>query len=317
MRKTILLILSGIFCAGTAFAQEDDVKGFVDSKKTFINDTTGWKKGGFFALNGSSVGLKNWAAGGQQSIAVGALADVFAIYTNGRKTWENYGKFGYGAINLVDGDEGFQKNEDNVDILSKFGYKIQPKLSLAGLVQLQTQMFRGFDPENLEGPYISNAFAPAFGLLSFGLDYKPKKHLSLYISPATGKFTVVADERLSDAGAYGVDSGSMLRTEIGAYFKMMFQKDIMKNINLQSRLDMFANYETLDKIDINWENTLNMKVNKYISASIFAHLKYDHDIDTTPDDLTPGNEATLGIQRNIQFKYVLGVGLAYKIGDSL
>ena len=176
-------------------------------------------------------------------------------------------------------------------------------------------MFPGFDPANAEGPYISNAFAPAFGLLSFGLDYKPKKHLSLYISPATGKFTIVGDDRLSDAGAYGVDSGSMLRAEIGAYFKMMFQKDIMKNVNLQSRLDLFANYETLDRVDINWENTINMKVNKYISASIFTHMRYDHDIDTRPDDVA--NNKDIGIQRRLQFKYVLGVGLAYRIGDSL
>jgi hypothetical protein len=313
--KKIILLLSLFIFAGSAFAQEADVMEFVDSKKIFKNDTTGWKKGGYFGLNGNSVGLSNWAAGGQQSVSIGALADVFAIYSNGRGTWENYGKFGYGAISLTDGNEGFQKNEDNVDILSKYGYKIVPKRSIAGLVQLQTQIFQGYDPENLEGPYISNAFAPAFGLLSFGLDYKPKKHLSLYVSPATGKFTIVGDERLSDAGAYGVDSGSMFRTEIGAYFKMMYQKDVMKNINLQSRLDLFANYETIDKVDLNWENTLNMKVNKYISAFVFVHLRYDHDIDTKPDDVA--NNKNIGIQRNIQFKYVIGVGLAYKIGDVL
>ena len=74
-------------------------------------------------------------------------------------------------------------------------------------------------------------------------------------------------------------------------------------------------YKTLDKIDVSWENTLNMKVNKYISASIFLHTKYDHDIDVTPDDAT--DLTTIGVQRAIQFKNVIGIGLAYKIGDSL
>ena len=47
MRKTVLLVLGLFIFIGTSFAQEDDVKGFVDDKKEFKKDTFGWKKGGY------------------------------------------------------------------------------------------------------------------------------------------------------------------------------------------------------------------------------------------------------------------------------
>ena len=314
--KKIICIAGILLATMGTYAQESKVKGFVDNKKTFKKDTTkGWKKGGYFALNANTVGLNNWAAGGQQSISLSALADMFAIYKKGKNIWENYAKLGYGVIKLTDDSTGFQKNEDNLFFISKYGYQIGKKWNAAALVQLESQMFPGFDPNNLEGSLISNFFAPAMGLISAGFDYRPKKHLSFYLSPVTGKITVVADQRLADMGLYGVEPGKQIRTELGWYVKMMFQKDVMKNTNLQSRLDLFTNYEYLGRTDVSWENTVNMKVNKYISASVFTNLKYDHDIDTKPDNAS--DASSIGVQRNLQFKYVLGVGLAYKIGDTL
>jgi hypothetical protein len=71
---------------------------------------------------------------------------------------------------------------------------------------------------------------------------------------------------------------------------------------------LFTNYQTPKLTDINWETTINMKVNKYIVASIFAHLIYDDDIDLNPEN-------PLKREPGIQFKHVLGIGLSYMFGD--
>lgn len=317
MIKQVIGAVAFMLIAIVGYAQNDDVKSFVDDKKMFQSDTFGWKKGAFFSSNFNNAGFSNWAAGGQNSISVSTVADMFAVYRKGRHIWENYAKLGYGLIKLD--EDPIRKNEDNLYFLSKYGYRITKIWNAASLLSVESQMFQGFDPEEMDGKRISNLFAPATGIISVGLDYKPNDNLSVYLSPVTGKFTVVADQRLANLGSFGlevadtvngkVQDSDMIRTELGMYMKAMFQKDIMKNVNLQSRLDVFNGYDKLAAIDISWETTINMKVNKYISASIFTHLKYDEDVDTNPN--------TDGKQIAIQFKHVIGVGISYKLGDSL
>ena len=54
---------------------------------------------------------------------------------------------------------------------------------------------------------ISDLFSPAYLLVALGLDYKPSDHFSAFIAPITGKLTFVTDQKLSDAGAFGVKPG--------------------------------------------------------------------------------------------------------------
>ena len=74
----------------------------------------------------------------------------------------------------------------------------------------------------------------------------------------------------------------------------------MPNITFISRLELFNNYTDPDKdnrqnIDVNFENTLNMKVNKFITAMVYANVVYDANV----------------IERT-QFKEMIGVGFGYK-----
>ena len=151
---------------------------------------------------------------------------------------------------------------------------------------------------------VSKFMSPGYLTTAIGFTYKPVDYFEVFISPTTGKFTFVTDQTLSNLGAYGVDSGKTVRSEFGAYLNMKFKKDIMTNVNLTSKLELFNNYTDKDKnnakkIDVNFENQLNMKVNKYITASILLVLVYDANV----------------IERT-QFKEVIGVGFGYKFGKS-
>lgn len=96
--------------------------------------------------------------------------------------------------------------------------------------------------------------------------------MSLFLSPATGKFTIVNDDALSAAGNYGVDRGKKFRSEMGALLKFQVNKEILKNVTAQTKLDLFSNYfHNPQNIDVDWSVLINMKVNEYLSANLVSH----------------------------------------------
>ncbi len=83
-------------------------------------------------------------------------------------------------------------------------------------MSFKTQMTPGYNYPNTEDK-ISDLLAPAYLLFSLGMDYKPTPEFSLFLSPLTSKNTIVNDDLLSDAGAFGVEPGKKFRSELGAY----------------------------------------------------------------------------------------------------
>jgi len=165
-------------------------------------------------------------------------------------------------------------------------------------------MDKGFNYPN-DSTQISGFLAPAYILIALGMDYKPNDVFALLISPLTGKFTIVRNQNLANAGAFGVEPGKNIRNEFGIYVKLKYKRNLMENITLQTKVDLFANYlDHPENIDINWEVLVTMKVNKYISANISASLIYDDDIDIVQENGRIG-PAT-------QFKELFGIGLSYK-----
>jgi hypothetical protein len=345
-RRIILLLIAGIAVFNTN-AQNDDLRKAAAAGHGIRGKDTlaGWRKGGFCSLNISNTTFSNWAAGGTDNTAGIANMSLYRIYRPDslHYIWENYLDLAYGVVrngaNRIQDPKSpyngkvnpFVKNEDKLVFTSKFGRKLNDKLNLSALASLNTQMFPGWAKDDIfhQNNHISNFMAQGFGYISVGLDYKPEEYFSIYVSPLTMKYTIVREQRLADLGLYGVrpaeydytdtaggkapkrtKPGQTLRTELGWYVNIFFKKDIMKNINFQSRLELFNNYDNLGQnIDVNWQNTLNMKINKYFSVSLINQLIYDYDIDTDP--------AKDGRQIAIQFKNFFGLGFSAKWGDPL
>jgi hypothetical protein len=78
-------------------------------------------------------------------------------------------------------------------------------------------------------------------------------------------------------------------------------------------LDLFSNYfKNPENIDVNWDLLLNMKVNKFISASISTALIYDHDIPVGIYHTVKGVKIQTGAGPRTQFKEVFALGFSYK-----
>jgi hypothetical protein len=270
---------------------------------------TAWKFNGTTSLNLSQLSLTNWAAGGDNSLSGNALIKLSANYAKDRTSWENTLTLGYGLIKQ--GDDPTRKSDDQIDLASKLGMKASDKWFYTGLLGFKTQFAQGYDnPGDANRLKISNFMAPGYLNFSLGMDYKPSEVFSLFLSPLSSKFTFVLDDELSAAGSFGLDPGQTTRAELGAYIKMAFKKEILKNVSLDTKIDLFSNYlENPQHVDVNWDLLLSFTINEYLSASLLTQLIYDYDIkfgtDTTGDGVPDTFEA------RVQFKELFGLGLTY------
>ncbi|TNE53241.1 MAG: DUF3078 domain-containing protein [Bacteroidetes bacterium] len=278
-------------------------------KKTIKDTTLGWKKGGVINLGMAQASLTNWAAGGESSIAFNGLVSLYGHRVAKKYAWENYLELGYGLLNQGNSDL-WKKVDDRIDYTSKYGRKIKKSWYYAGLLNFKTQWTNGYNYPN-DSVAISKFMAPGYLLVAVGAEYRPSSNFTLYIAPFTSKNTFVLDERLSNQGAFGVDSSKRVRSEFGGYLRMSWTKDLMENIRFQTKLELFSNYtHNPQNIDVSWETLLSMKVNKYISVTLGTHLLYDDDIDISVDENRDGVIDAVGPR--VQFKQVLNVGFSYK-----
>lgn len=276
-------------------------------------DTTYWTKGGVSSLTFSQVSLTNWAAGGQNSVAINGNISAFANRIKGRGKWENSLDLAYG---LIKQDEAsFAKSNDLINFVTKYGYQINNnsgKWFYSGLMDFRTQFYDGV---NEEGTFISDFMAPGYLVISLGISFDPSEKWSFSYQPVTGKFTFVGNQDLANQGAFGVEGavfdtdgvtvltpGKNTRAEFGSFFRAKY-----KDKNFESKLELFTGYtENQGEIDVNWQNALVLQLTKVLSMNAFTQLIYDKDI------LIANEEGEL--DDRVQFKSVLGIGLTYTFG---
>ncbi len=325
--KIIFIILSvGLFLnlkSQSTIPTADITNAVEQLEKKKPDSVNYWKRGGVITLSGQQVSLTNWSAGGQSAISANALLNLFAEYTKGKNSWITNLDLAYGVIKQGE-NKSWWKNDDRIQLTSKYGRKISNGVFFTGLFDFRSQFAEGYNYPN-DSVKISNFLAPAYVLTAFGFDYKPDDNLSFFVAPLTARATIVNDQVLADAGAFGVQkaefgkdqfgktiitkNGLRHREEFGGYLKFQFKQKIMENVNFLSMLELFSNYLVKPgNIDVNWTTLTSMKVNKYISATFSTQLIYDDDIDITRN--TGSKKGTFG--PDLQFKQVLAVGMSYK-----
>lgn len=316
MKKTISTLSLGFLLSITTFAQ------------TAVKDTS-WKTAGFFGLNASSTALSNWQGGGQDNIAINAILNAQAIYTKGKLTWTNKLDAQYGIMKPGEAklfrkniDQLFATSKVNVDAFAKHWY-------YAAQADFRSQFAPGnnYVGDSVVGRSTSDFTSPAYIQLALGLDYKPVPYFSAFLAPLAGKITTVNRQYLADAGAFGVEkatydtagnvitSGKRVRYEFGGRLVIRFKKDIYKNVNLDTYLDLFSNYmNNPQNIDVVLNTLLTLKINKYFSASVISQVQYDDDVITQRDwdkDGLYDNKNDINGPR-LQLLTTVAIGFGYK-----
>ncbi len=260
-----------------------------------------WKKGGLFNLNISQGALSNWAAGGDNfSLAISSYFNYYTYFKKDRHSWDNNLDFNLGYLQTT--SLGSRKNDDRVDFLSKYGYKMDSvgKWYLSGLFNFRTQMFDGFTYPNGVSEFSSTILSPAYLILSSGFDFKPTDKFSLFLSPITSRWVIVMNNYLSQKSLYGVDSGKHSVSQFGTFATINYNNTFSKNITYKTRLDLFSNYlDNPQNIDIFMSNQLSIQVTKYFSITYSLDLIYDDNVRLF---------GAYGKSPGLQLKSLIGIG---------
>ncbi|TDT46549.1 Protein of unknown function (DUF3078) [Maribacter spongiicola] len=282
-----------------------------------------WENENSFGINISEVAFVNWNAGGDNAVSGLGFLKFARKYKFSNFQWENNLELRYG-LNAQEGRK-LRKTEDVIRLSSNLGFKKDNTSRWFYSVQLNfnTQFSNGYKYPDRDTP-ISRFMAPGYLLFGAGTSYITKdEKFNLYLSPLTQKSTFVLDQDLADNGSFGVQEaildadgniitpGENHLLEIGILITNNFNINIADNIELNNRLNLYTDYiKSFGNIDVDWELTLNMKVNKFISTSLGTQMIYDDDIlfDVVKND--NGTIVNPGVPK-IQFKQVLGVGILY------
>lgn len=311
MKRILICCVSALFVL-TLSAQDKTVQDLKNASGKEIkkdpNDTIPktWKVGGLYNLNFNQAALSNWSAGGDKSsLSLSTFLNVHAFYAKGKNSWDNTLDLAYGLVSTT--SLGTRKADDRIDLLSKYGYDIGKHWYISALFNFRSQFAKGYAyPANLPKQVTSDFLAPAYILLSPGLNYKPNDEFSFFISPATARWVIVHNDSLASVGAFGVDSAKNARFEFGAFASISYNKKISPSAVYSGRLDLFSNYlHNPQNISFYMTNVLAVKISKLLSMSLNVNLIYDNDIKTVNADGTSGGPKP-------QIQELFGVGLAYK-----
>ena len=304
------LLMIFLSAANTCFAQDPTVKALradadTKIKAATIDSSKIWNTGGLFNINFGQGSQSNWAAGGDDfSLSVASYLGFYAFYKKERYSWDNTLDLNYGLVKTT--TLGTRKNDDRIDLRSKVGYELSPKLNLAGLVNFRSQFTDGYN-YNSDGSkdLLSDFLAPGYILLSLGLDYKPADGLSIFLSPVTSKWTIVVNDSLSAKGAYGIIAGKKIKNEIGAFASISYIKELSKIISYNGRLDLFSNYQhNPQNVDLMMNNMFTAKLSKVLTASLGLDLIYDDDVKL----FGPNHDSPA-----MQLKQLIAVGFSVKL----
>ena len=304
-RKVSLLVAAAMLLVGGG-AQAQGIVLSQDSACVFS---------GNLAATVNQVTLTNWVAGGENTLSGEAAMLLDLKYQKDKQLWQNTLDLGYGITKQ--GKQTTIKNLDKIDFSSQYGYKASQSWYYSGLFGVKTQFSEGFKYPDTKHP-ISDFAAPLYIQLSLGATYKPDMHFTAMLSPLSARWTMVNNQLLADAGAFGVKpaefdnmgvmtkKGENLRTEVGGYVKLNYVNSYFNNfLGLNTKLELFSNY--LDKpqnIDVNYDLLLDFKLSSFLTARAQFTMIYDDD-QRLPDDngkLVP----------RVQIRQMFGLGLAYR-----
>jgi hypothetical protein len=132
-----------------------------------------------------------------------------------------------------------------------------------------------------------------------GVDCKILEGLNINLSPVTYKmvYAFVSDPERITVADFGLEPQQTLLNEIGSSLQLNWLWKPLREIELEMKFYFFTNYK---QIETDLEIDVDFYINKYMSARVLLHPRYDGTIDK------------VNVQKSVlQFKELISVGFAH------
>lgn len=271
----------------------------LDAARALRDSRSPWRREANMSLQlTQNYATENWHQGAANAFSMLWSAKAFANYNKNNLSWENNAEWRVG-VSTVSGDTLRKMNttDDIFKVYSKLGYQFHKHWYASMFVEFRTNFFPNYQKNtNL----LNTTFlTPIRYTMGIGADYKPIKGLSINLSPATYKlvYANIADADCVNVTEYGIEAGKNILHEIGSALRVEWKWKPLREIHLDTKFYFFTNYK---QIETELEVNVDFIINRYLSAKLMLHPRYDGTIEQVTDH-----------RSQVQFKELISVGFAH------
>ena len=204
-----------------------------------------------------------------------------------------------------DSIHNYNITDDLFQVNTTFGIKAAKRWYYSFTGQFKTQLLNSYNTNshNLRSAFMS----PGELTVGIGMTYNyanAKKTFTFdaSLAPLSYGLKTCINHRLSPT-SYGIDDGRITKHNFGSSAEIRLFWKICNNINFNSRIFAFSNY---DSFQADWENTLSFIINRFLTSQINFNARYD--------TLTPYYKDHPDWKK-LQIKEILSIGFSYKFSS--
>jgi hypothetical protein len=231
-------------------------------------------------------------SGGSNTLAYSVVLQGSSVLTSERTVWTNNYKLAFGQARL--GDQGLRKTDDDIYLESLLIYKVGTSVNPYVAATLRTQFAPGYSYDTTPESEISKFLDPAYVTQSAGVAYQPVPEFTTRLGAALRE--VVTSQHNQFATDLTTHQVRKVWTRGGAESVSELNANVAENIQLVGRLELFAPFQSLDRIIVRNDYSIVAKVNKYISTGLTLDIIND-----------------VNVSARTQMKQALALGLTYTL----
>jgi hypothetical protein len=256
------------------------VPSLVDAKVNY------WKTKTAVGVNVNQAAFSdNWKGGGVNSLAITGLVNYKAEYSKENYSYVSELILEYGKVKNK--NQLQKKTTDRIFWDHKAAIQLSKNWYFFGSINFQSQFDNGFSyPKDAQGNEVENLIskfmAPGYLTESVGFEYKPNKFFSTRIGTGTARQTFVLDTTLykTNPNNFGVINGKNFRNELAFQIVTSYEKEVVQNVMLKTRYNMFIPYDNFGHIDHRFDINVVAKINRFMNVSLTGVGLYDRDTDS-------------------------------------
>lgn len=200
-----------------------------------------------------------------------------------------------------DSIHAYNITEDLFQINTKFGIKAAKRWYYSITGQFKTQLLNSYKTNSHD--LVSAFLSPAELNVGVGMTYSYENerktvNFSASIAPLSYNLKTCTNPHLNPE-SFGIEAGKTSKSEYGSSVEANFHWNIGYNVVYHTRLFAFTDYSYLQA---DWEHTIDFNINRFMSARIFAHLRYDSQASELPDSKW----------HRWQVKEIISIGFSYR-----